>query len=174
MAKQYSAEFKMESVKRVEATGGPVAKVAADLGVNENTLHGWLKRYREKPILPFPGSGKLSPDDDQVRKLEREIRELREENEILREEPEIKRFEFIELTAVNTGYSNSTQPKDGQRYNLPVDRRRLAICGCRNGFMWPKNSWFIYGRTNDQRACNKCTGEHIQACQATARCIDSF
>ncbi|MCX7781970.1 MAG: transposase [Negativicutes bacterium] len=84
MAKQFSAEFKLEAVKRVEATGGPVSKVAAELGINENTLHGWLKKYREKPDTPFPGSGKLNPDDERVRKLERENRELREENEILK------------------------------------------------------------------------------------------
>ncbi|WP_246105599.1 IS3 family transposase [Sporomusa termitida] len=100
--KQFSAEFKLQAVKRVEATGGPVSKVAAELGINENTLHGWLKKYREKPNAPFPGSGKLSPDDERLRKLERENRDLREENEILkkagsvlREEPEIKRFKFI-------------------------------------------------------------------------------
>ncbi|WP_425061444.1 transposase [Sporomusa carbonis] len=44
-------------MKRVEAIGAPVAKLAAELGINENTLHGWLKRYREKPVMPFPGSG---------------------------------------------------------------------------------------------------------------------
>jgi len=58
--------------------------VAGELGINENTLHGWMKRYREKPINPFPGSGKLSTEDENVRKLERQIRELREENEILK------------------------------------------------------------------------------------------
>ncbi len=84
MAQQYSAEFKMEAVKRIERTGEAISKVAADLGVNKNTMHGWVKRYREKPFSPFPGSGKLSPDDENIRKLEREIRELREENEILK------------------------------------------------------------------------------------------
>lgn len=84
MVKQYSAEFKMEAIKRVQNAGISVAKVAAELGVNENTLHGWLKRFREKPVDPFPGSGKLSFDDEQVRKLERENRELREEIEILK------------------------------------------------------------------------------------------
>lgn len=74
----------MEAVRRIERTGEPVSRVATDLGVNENTMHGWLKRYREKPMMPFPGSGMLSPEDEQVRKLEREIRELREENEILK------------------------------------------------------------------------------------------
>lgn len=34
------------------------------------------KRYREKPSLPFPGSGKLSTEDERLRKLERDNREL--------------------------------------------------------------------------------------------------
>ena len=84
MSKYYSAEFKMEAVKRVRKTGEPVARIAADIGINENTLHGWVKRSREKPDTPFPGSGKLSAEDERVRKLERENRELREENEILK------------------------------------------------------------------------------------------
>lgn len=84
MARQYSAEFKLEVVKRVLTSGASVAKVADELGVNENTLHGWMKKYREKPSSPFPGSGNLSPEDEQIRKLERQNRELREENEILK------------------------------------------------------------------------------------------
>jgi len=34
--------------------------------------------------MPFPGSGKLRPDDEHLKKLERQVRELREENEILK------------------------------------------------------------------------------------------
>jgi transposase len=82
--KQYDSEFKTEAIHRLERTGESVAKVAADLGVNENTMHGWLKRYREKTANPFPGSGRLSDDDEKIRKLERENRNLREENEILK------------------------------------------------------------------------------------------
>ncbi len=84
MTKQYSAEFKMEAVRRIERTRETVSKVAADLGVNENTLHGWVKKYRDKPMSPFPRSGRLSPEDEQLRKLERQVRDLREENEILK------------------------------------------------------------------------------------------
>ena len=73
MSKYYSAEFKMEAVKRVQKTGDPVARIAAELGVNENTLHGWIKRSREKPDTPFPGSGKLSAEDERLRKLESSI-----------------------------------------------------------------------------------------------------
>jgi transposase len=84
MAKQYDVEFKMEAIRRLERTGESVAKVAADLGVNENTMHGWVKRYRDKSANPFPGSGKLSDEDEKIRKLEKKIRDLQEENDILK------------------------------------------------------------------------------------------
>ena len=84
MSRYYSAEFKLEAVKRVQKTVEPVARIAAELGVNENTLHGWIKRAREKPDTPFPRSGKLSDADERLRKLERENRALKEENEILK------------------------------------------------------------------------------------------
>lgn len=84
MAKQYSSEFKMEAIKRVETSNDSISSVAKELGIKTNTLHGWLKKYREKPEVPFPGSGKLSPDDERIKKLERQVRDLREENEILK------------------------------------------------------------------------------------------
>jgi len=34
--------------------------------------------------VPFPGSGHLTPEDERIRKIEKENRELREENEILK------------------------------------------------------------------------------------------
>lgn len=82
--KQYSAEFKLEAVKRVERTGEAVARVAADLDVKPTTLHGWIKNYRKSSTVPFPGSGHLTPEDERIRRIEKENRELREENEILK------------------------------------------------------------------------------------------
>ena len=38
--KQYSAEFKLEAVKRYLASGRPLTKVAEELGVKPTTLHG--------------------------------------------------------------------------------------------------------------------------------------
>lgn len=81
---KYSAEFKLETVKRVKTSGLPIARVAAELGINENTLHGWIKRHKQKQDNPFPGSGKLSDDDAKLKKLEKENRELREELDILK------------------------------------------------------------------------------------------
>jgi len=86
MTKRYSKEFKTEAVRRVEELGESASRVAYDLGISRNTMNGWLKRYRDKSDTgePFPGSGKLSPDDEQFKKLQREVDELREENEILK------------------------------------------------------------------------------------------
>ena len=49
MSKYYSVEFKLEPVKRAQKSREPVAIISAELGVNENTFHGWIKRFREKP-----------------------------------------------------------------------------------------------------------------------------
>lgn len=84
MNKQYSAEFKLEAVKRIERTGEAVTKIAEELGVKPTTLQGWVTKYRQSPNAAFPGSGHLSPEDEKLRKLERENRELKEEIEILK------------------------------------------------------------------------------------------
>jgi transposase len=84
MNKQYSVEFKLEAVRRIEQTGESVTKAAEELGVKPSTLQGWVTKYKQSPNAPFPGSGKLSPEDEKLRKLERENRELKEEIEILK------------------------------------------------------------------------------------------
>jgi transposase len=61
-----------------------VASVSRETGVNENTLHTWLKRYRQNSVTPFPGSGHINPEDAEIKRLLRENRELREEVEILK------------------------------------------------------------------------------------------
>ena len=84
MAKQYSAEFKLEAVRRYEASGKSIVAVAEELDIKSTTMQGWVNKYRKSPEAPFPGSGNLSPEDEKLRKFERGLRELREENEILK------------------------------------------------------------------------------------------
>lgn len=84
MKKQYSVEFKIEAVKRLEKTGENLSKVARELGVAPTTMNGWVQKYKESPETPFPGSGHLKPEDEKLRRLEKEIRDLKEENEILK------------------------------------------------------------------------------------------
>lgn len=84
MNNQYSVEFKLEAVKRYEQSGKPLTVIAQELGVKPTTMQGWVNKYRNSPEAPFPGSGHLKPEDEKLRKLERENRELKEEIEILK------------------------------------------------------------------------------------------
>lgn len=84
MAKNYTAEFKLEAVKRFNNSDKTIKQVAEELGINSNTLNNWIRRFRQNAECPFPGSGRLSPEDEKLRKLEKENRDLKEEIEILK------------------------------------------------------------------------------------------
>ena len=47
-------------------------------------LHRWKKKSEEGKIDPFPGQGRLSPEDEELRQLRRENKRLRMEHEILK------------------------------------------------------------------------------------------
>ncbi|WP_143318271.1 transposase [Clostridium sp. HBUAS56017] len=53
MKKQYSAEFKIKTVKRLEKTGEPLNKIAKELGISPPTMHGWVKNIKNHLKLLF-------------------------------------------------------------------------------------------------------------------------
>jgi len=79
--RKYSPEFKEEAAKMVVETSQPIAHVARELGVNETTLGGWVKEYREKHADDEPAL-QLS-ERARLRELERENRELKMRVEFL-------------------------------------------------------------------------------------------
>jgi len=80
--RSYSAEFKAEAVRLVIDTSRPVAQVARELGVVEQTLGNWVNEYRREHAGDEP---ELSvPERARLRELERENREIRIENEFLK------------------------------------------------------------------------------------------
>jgi transposase len=77
----YTPEYKREAAKMVVDTSRPVATVAREQGVNEQTLRNWVNEYRaahaeEEPPLTVSERARL-------RELEKENRELRLEKEFL-------------------------------------------------------------------------------------------
>ena len=80
----YSREFKEDAVRLVTEKGIPVTQVAMDLGIHENTIYKWMRQYKADPVGAFPGKGRLKPQDEEFRKLQRENEVLREEREILK------------------------------------------------------------------------------------------
>jgi transposase len=84
MAKAYDPAYKLEVCKQVESGSATVVEISRETGINENTLYGWLRRYRENNTLPFVGSGRILPENEEMVRLRREVRVLKEENDILK------------------------------------------------------------------------------------------
>ena len=82
--RQYTKEFKIEAVRLIVEEGRPISEVARELGIGENLLHRWKKKSEEGKIDPFPGQGRLSPEDEELRRLRRENERLRMERDILK------------------------------------------------------------------------------------------
>ena len=82
--RQYTKEFKKESVRLIVEEARPISEVARELGTAQSLLHRWKKKSEEGKIDPFPGQGRLSPEDEELRQLRRENKRLRMEHEILK------------------------------------------------------------------------------------------
>ncbi len=65
-----------------------VADVARELGMNAEVLRSWKRRMGKSDGAPvgdiFPGNGKLTSQDEELRRLRRENAVLREERAILK------------------------------------------------------------------------------------------
>ena len=84
MANQYSNEFKEDAVNYVKDHPElSVATCAKNLGINVNTLHGWLHKVREGS--EFRGQGNYKSDKDkEIARLKRELRDATDALEILK------------------------------------------------------------------------------------------
>jgi transposase len=83
--KQYSRAFKLEAVGLAVRGEKPATVIARDLGISVNLLYNWKRDYLDDKEHSFPGTGHLqNPEDERVRKLERELRDIREERDILK------------------------------------------------------------------------------------------
>ncbi len=83
--RKFEKEFKINAVKLVKEQGLSINQVSRDLGIGLSTLQRWvheIKHYGEQNV--FPGSGKLKPDDEKLRRLERENEVLKRERDILK------------------------------------------------------------------------------------------
>ena len=80
--KTYSADFRESAVKLALDADQPIAETARELGVNDNTLHTWIKKY-SRPTED--GSGRTDEHlYEELKRLKKENSRLREERDLLK------------------------------------------------------------------------------------------
>jgi transposase len=82
--KQYSREFKQEAVRLLETSGKTASELERDLGIGQGNLWRWKREFAADGEDAFPGHGRLIPEQERLRQLERELEIVRQERDILK------------------------------------------------------------------------------------------
>ena len=84
--KRYTKEFKLDAVSLVLDQGFTIAEAARSLGIRANMLGRWIKENQaDNNGQAFRGNGKLTPDQEEIRRLKIENKQLKLERQILKE-----------------------------------------------------------------------------------------
>jgi len=82
--KKHTEEFKREAVRLLEGRGErTVTDVAAGLGVAENMLHAWRKKYGSAAEQVRRERGGETPEEE-LKRLRRENATLKQERDVLK------------------------------------------------------------------------------------------
>jgi transposase len=86
--RQFSREFKIEAVRLVTEEGRKPSEVARELGIRADMLRKWRAQAESRTGLGgadvFPGHGKRTGQDEEIRRLRRELEITRQENAFLK------------------------------------------------------------------------------------------
>lgn len=82
--KTYTREFKLEAIQLAETSDKSIAEVERDLGLSVGQIHHWRRQLADEGEEAFPGKGRLRPQGELIRQLQRENEILREERDILK------------------------------------------------------------------------------------------
>jgi transposase len=77
----YPPEFKREALELLKLSGKPLAQIAKDLGVSDQTLRNWR---RQAEIDHGKAEGLTSDERAELRELRRRVRTLEMEKEVLK------------------------------------------------------------------------------------------
>jgi transposase len=82
--KTYSKEFKLDAIALVRDQNYCISEAARNLEVSAQVLGRWIKEAENDDGHAFRGNGKLTPEQDEIRKLKSQVKRLEMEREILK------------------------------------------------------------------------------------------
>ena len=84
--KQYTKEFKLDAISLVLDQRFTIAEAARSLGIRANMLGRWVRESQaDNNGQAFRGNGKLTPEQEEIRRLKIENKQLKLERQILKE-----------------------------------------------------------------------------------------
>jgi len=82
--KKYSKEFKLDAISLVLEQGYTRPEAARSLGINANVIGRWVREHQNDDGQEFRGNGKLTPEQEDIRKLKAQVKRLQMERDILK------------------------------------------------------------------------------------------
>ena len=82
--RKYTREFKLEAVRLLETSGRSASQIEREMGIGSGCLGRWKRQFAKEGEHAFPGHGRQTPEQEQLRQLERENKILRQQRDILR------------------------------------------------------------------------------------------
>jgi len=86
--RQFTREFKLEAVRLASEGGKTPEQVARELGIRGDMVRSWMKQVEGRAGSEgkeiFPGNGKLTSKDEEIRALRRELEVVKQERDFLK------------------------------------------------------------------------------------------
>ena len=83
--KQYTKEFKLDAISLVLNQDHTTSEVSRNLEITPNMLRKWIRKCQaDDADQSFRGNGKLTPEQEEIRRLKAQIKQPKLEKEILK------------------------------------------------------------------------------------------
>jgi transposase len=82
--RRFDAQFKLDALRLIQENNRKITDVARELGIRPKLLYRWKSEHAADPDQAFPGKGRLKPDEEYVRQLERDLKRAQEDRDILK------------------------------------------------------------------------------------------
>ncbi|NTU58827.1 MAG: transposase [Chlorobiaceae bacterium] len=84
LRRQFSQQFKIDTVELTLKEEKTIKEIADDLGIRATLLYRWREKYHATKEQAFPGTGNpKDAESERIRQLERQLRLVTDEREIL-------------------------------------------------------------------------------------------